>query len=463
MKKIKISTLFVFFLIIPILYSSHSFAQAEEVKACHPILPNQGGCNDGTNPCIKYACEANPDEGIDGQPSFVCVEKDILSTEDANLDPGFCGEDDPEGLSCSRPSCDLEGNVICHAYVADQDGDGVIGEQCGGTDCDDTLATVFEECPEAPEFCGNGIVEGVEECEVGDDFCNATCTYNRGIGEPCDESLLVDYDCALIGGEYLCSRPVDFNSIECEVDFPRELPGEVEGCGDGFVDRSEECEIGDYKCNDSCEFNRGVGEPCNENIPSLFDCELSNEEWICAIPVNFDEIECIDDDLINRGGVGDDDGVQLGMAIEDDVQEGLLPEVNEELEEEPLDPEIAEFVEEEEIEVVQEDSNNVQCLSSGNEKWVPVSLDQARDMMGKGMTMDYNGGEVEIRYNQTTGMIEQRFGCVTIEKKPQFQFTGSSCQLSIGDHAVNRVQLSMYFMAMIGLLSFFGVFRKKIN
>lgn len=107
--------------------------------------------------------------------------------------------------------------------------------------------------------CGDGIVEGDEECDEGpanDDAgaCTTSCTNARcgdgliGPGELCDDGNMVDVD-------------------ECRNDC-------TPSCGDGDLDRGEVCDDGNYDDSDGCTSACTVPRTCLEileEVPGVAD------------------------------------------------------------------------------------------------------------------------------------------------------------------------------------------------
>ena len=108
-------------------------------------------------------------------------------------------------------------------------------------------STLKANCPSAATFCGDGTVNGQEECDDAntdsDDGCSATCTIECGDGsvtgsEECDD-----------GG----TDPDDGCSATC-----------TNECGDGSVTGAEECDDANTDLDDGCHNCICTEETCPE-------------------------------------------------------------------------------------------------------------------------------------------------------------------------------------------------------
>ncbi len=142
----------------------------------------------------------------------------------------------------------------------------------------------------AQTACGDGFVDGAEECDDGNttdfDGCSATCTLECGDGvvgpnEQCDDGNTVDFDgCSAICIIELCGNGTldageqcddgnfvsgDGCDIFCNVD--------VAICGDGFVVAPEECDDGNTVdldgCSSTCVIEQGLDCPTGDLASAL--------------------------------------------------------------------------------------------------------------------------------------------------------------------------------------------------
>jgi cysteine-rich repeat protein len=193
------------------------------------------------------------------------------------------GDSDTTGMSCSA------GMVGCSCY--------------GNETCNEGLRCRMGEC--VPEACGNGIVEGDEECDDGNDDdnddCLSTCvsaTCGDGIVhagvEECDDGNDIDDD----GCTNACTLPK---------------------CGDGVVQDDEECDDGNDDDHDDC-LTTCVWAVCGDGIvqAGVEECDDGNDDDTDDCPstcmfatcgdgfVHADLEECDDGMPSNEGGCLED-------------------------------------------------------------------------------------------------------------------------------------------------------------
>jgi cysteine-rich repeat protein len=188
-------------------------------------------------------CENSVDD--DGDGLVDCADPDCENDPacsppicgDGALDPGEECDDgnDTDGDGCSS-SCTIEPTeTICDDRI-DEDGDGLV--DCADPDCENDPFCL----------CGNGILEGNEECDDGNntdgDGCSSSCTLENPQSEVCDNSMDDDSD-----GMVDCADP------DCQ-DDPYCL------CGNGVVDPGESCDDGDGENTDSCPDDPSTGGTC---------------------------------------------------------------------------------------------------------------------------------------------------------------------------------------------------------
>jgi cysteine-rich repeat protein len=107
------------------------------------------------------------------------------------------------------------------------------------SDTADVADDVETDVDRGPSLCGNGVVEGSEVCDDGNNFpgdgCNGTCESDEtcangtiDFGEACDDGNLDPGD----GCDAICRRE--------------------SGCGNGIIERGEQCDDGNISANDGC-------------------------------------------------------------------------------------------------------------------------------------------------------------------------------------------------------------------
>ncbi len=179
------------------------------------------------------------------------------TTEDPTTgEPAVCGDGVVEGDEACDDGNDIETDECLSTCELASCGDGNIQE--GVEDCDDGNDDDSDECPSSclAASCGDGFVwEGMEECDAG------------GEAADCDDDCTVvecgDGNVNEEAGE-ACDDMNDDNSDEC-IDTC-----EAASCGDGFVwADNEQCDDGNLEsgdgCSDMCE-----SEECNldaDNLP----------------------------------------------------------------------------------------------------------------------------------------------------------------------------------------------------
>lgn len=200
-------------------------------------------------PAAGAACELCGDGVIgDGNPLTAfetCDDGNTLASDGCSalcqVEPGyFCN-----GATCTAASC---GDGITATGEECDDGNRNAGDGCSflcrvepGFDCSGALGCRRTRC-------GDGIVEGEEQC----DDAGALCSGGAEDGQPCvSEAELV----ACRDGVGTCAaQSLDGCDSNCALEpgFKCELAGmpcEETACGDGFVEGTEQCDVGGGACD----------------------------------------------------------------------------------------------------------------------------------------------------------------------------------------------------------------------
>ncbi len=172
---------------------------------------------DDDNPCTDDSCD--PLEACVNTPnSAACSDANQCTTGD-HCDGGLCVTTGlllcDDGNVCTNDNCDPDLGCIYSANsqpcsdgnactVDDQCGDGACqsgealvcpddGNTCTSEGCDPQSGCKTET---VPDCCGNGIKEGAEQCDdgnqVSDDGCSATCEYETSILVPGDTEKVAE-------------------------------------------------------------------------------------------------------------------------------------------------------------------------------------------------------------------------------------------------------------------------------
>jgi hypothetical protein len=209
----------------------------------------------------------NADGRLVGQLSGACgyrVHDSCDALQNATVDGAFANYYDEVApwLNPGKSGC------------ADGDGDGFESAACGGSDCNDSNASVF---PGAEEVCNNSVDdncnssvdEGCVVCDVdGDGFDSYGCG-----GNDCDDLDENSYPgAAEICGDDIdnnCDGEADENCTQCDAD------------GDGFMAELTACAGND--CDDTnSSINPGVREDCSNKKDDDCDGAVDGDDTDCA-------------------------------------------------------------------------------------------------------------------------------------------------------------------------------------
>ena len=242
---------------------------------CDATCQDEAGpvCGDGNVDAGEECDDGNTDAG-DGCDA-TCQDEAGPTCGDGNVD---AGEECDDGNTDAGDGCD----ATCQTEAGPTCGDGNVdaGEQCddGNTDAGDGCdATCQTEVP--PAVCGNGALEPGEGCDdgnlIGGDGCSAACVVELpcvivddcNAGQVCVAGFCLDAgQCgngALEGAEQ-CDDGNQVPGDGCDAACQIEVPAPV--CGNGVVEAGEDCDDGNVVGGDGCPANciRGMGPVCGD-------------------------------------------------------------------------------------------------------------------------------------------------------------------------------------------------------
>jgi cysteine-rich repeat protein len=180
------------------------------------------------------------------------------------------------------------------------------------------------------EVCGNGVVEGAEQCDDGNvlpcDGCSDTCMIESG---------------------YICGDGILNAACGEQCDDGNTVPGDgcdencmSEGCGNGVLDAGEECDDGNVLpcdgCSDTCTIETGYtcgdgtvnascGEECDDgNVLSCDGCSdtcMIESGYICGDGILNAACgeQCDDGNTIKCDGCSSDCAIEVGYVCGDGV------------------------------------------------------------------------------------------------------------------------------------------------
>lgn len=204
-------------------------------------------------------------------------------------------------------------------------GNGVVE---GSEKCDDGNNTNGDACEQdcAPPRCGNHYLDRGEKCDDGNindgDGCEADCTEPRcgnhivDSGEQCDDGNFVDGDQC----DHNCTPPACGNGIidgseQCDDGNGTDADGcerdcSIPGCGNGILDAGEACDDGNTANSDACDNNCTVpgcgngmidsGEACDDGNDIEGDsCDTNCTFPACANAIKDPAEQCDDGNLVD--------------------------------------------------------------------------------------------------------------------------------------------------------------------
>mgnify|MGYP000234552991 CR=1 FL=1 len=241
--------------------SQPSAASAESSTGTSPTVPTTGHgdptttsasatepAETGVGPTSASASttDASDDTTSTSDPSTTAVSASTTSDDTTSTADDTTGAPCPEGSQgcpCGPDNaCDRGLECQADLCLPIDCPEGTQGCPCGpGDACDMGLTCQAGLCADLP-VCGDGVVEGNEACDLGNQnsntgSCKLDCTKQTcgdgyvGPGEACD-----------LGNQ-------NSNTGTCKLDCSKQV------CGDGYVGPGEACDDGNQSNGDGCESN----------------------------------------------------------------------------------------------------------------------------------------------------------------------------------------------------------------
>ena len=195
------------------------------------------------------------------------------------------GEHDPEGDSQCSPGDDAGGNFIMFAAATDgSHGNNHRFSACSKATMGNVMQYLRESCfVEAGLSCGDGIVDGDEECDCGSDCtptgcCTAECKVNTAIGHVCSPQNPIRFPCCTQACSFKDQGVTCHDDDDCAEDAV--CTGESAFCPLSPKENHTECHCMD----DNCTANPGTNpQVCSSGICDTFVCEMYGAKQ-CGLP-----------------------------------------------------------------------------------------------------------------------------------------------------------------------------------
>ena len=319
----------------------------EPGDGCDATCQTEPTCGDGNVDDGETCDDGNVVDG-DGCDATCQTEP---TCGDGNVDDGeTCDDGNVEPGDGCDATCNVE--TTC--------GD---GEREDGEDCDDGNIDNGDGCDEncvfEPAVCGDGVLQMGETCDDGNvaqaDGCSPDCIDeipciiidDCDVGQICARSFCVDEAppvvCGdgLIEGDEQCDDGNDVPGDLCDENCQIEIPDPV--CGNMIVEEGELCDDGNLINDDGCNENCLV-EGCGNGLLELGEeCDDGNLvvgdlcDGNCLIERVCGDMNLTDDEQCDDGNVEPGDGCDADCNIEPECGNGMV-EAGEECDDSNLDP-----------------------------------------------------------------------------------------------------------------------------
>lgn len=190
--------------------------------------------------CGNHVCDVGDGENITN-----CAQ-DCAGCGNGAIDPG---EDCDNGsgntdTACPTPAYNNPPNT-CSTCTTSCTVKTVLGPYCGDAVCSD--GENFSTCPTDCTGCGNGVVEGNEQCDNGAQNTDTPCATPAYHNPPltcstCTTSCTTDIVTGPYCGDGLCANGETKTSC----------PADCTGCGNGKIESGEQCDNGTGNTNQPC-------------------------------------------------------------------------------------------------------------------------------------------------------------------------------------------------------------------
>ena len=255
-------------------------AKIDDEQCCIGGMCESPLCGDGEIQCAEE-CEPSYDDAVCNFNGMRVNNWSCNSFSPNQCDAGTC--------NTTRGTCSTTINSIPCTSDDDCTGSCEFNDPCCSNDCEDLTGT--DSCP----VCGDGTINGGEECEAGD---SSECE----IWEKCSgcECVIENQDCGngtIDAGESCDGNDMgscDPENFGCNSDC--QCVDKISACGDGTAQQWETCGDNGYDCDTAS------GEICNEKCACEIHCGNSElDAGETCEPSTSPPVECNAGEICNSG------------------------------------------------------------------------------------------------------------------------------------------------------------------